>query len=250
MDRPRGADVVTRGKDRCGCAMLRLPAPQELQTLANRRTDISLRISAVALRRSGSDSAHADAARALAERGAEGAEALLDGLAESDPRLREAAADGLAQVNWRAIDEWIRADASAWLKAGLRDADPLVRGAAARALGRVGGDGAVEALTSAATDPVEDVRLAVASALGRLAPNTEREWEYEPGTVGAVPDEPAVEVSAPPRPALRVSEAGSAAESASTPPEAPRPMIECPGCRRLAKPDAIRCLRCGSRLRP
>jgi rRNA maturation endonuclease Nob1 len=27
-------------------------------------------------------------------------------------------------------------------------------------------------------------------------------------------------------------------------------MIECPGCRRLAKPDAIRCRRCGSRLRP
>jgi hypothetical protein len=208
----------------------------------------------VALRRSGSDSARDDAARALAERGAEGAEALLDGLAESDPRLREAAADGLAQVNWRAIDEWIRADASAWLKAGLRDADPLVRGAAARALGRVGGDGAVEALTSASTDPVEDVRLAVASALGRLAPNTEREWEYEPGTVGDMPDETApeelVSVSpVAPRAALPVSEASSAAGSASTLPTAPHPMIECPSCRRLAKPDAIRCLRCGSRLR-
>jgi hypothetical protein len=213
-------------------------------------------MTAVTLRHGGSDSARSDAARALAERGNEGAEALLDGLAEPDPRLRETAADGLAQVNWRGIDEWIREDAGAWLKAALRDPDDLVRGAVARALGRVGGEGSVEALTAASADPVEEVRLAVASALGRLEPNTEREWEYEPGTAGDVTEDlvtddgaadgHAADGRAAARPALRASEA----ESAATPPDAPKHMIECPGCRRLSKPDAVRCQRCGSRLRP
>jgi hypothetical protein len=213
-------------------------------------------MTAVTLRHGGSDSARADAARALAERGNEGAEALLDGLAEPDPRLRETAADGLAQVNWRGIDEWIREDAGAWLKAALRDPDDLVRAAVARALGRVGGEGAVEALTTASTDPVEEVRLAVAAALGRLEPNTEREWEYEPDTAAAAaedlaphdlaPDYGVTDDGAAARPALRASEA----ESAATPPGAPIHMIECPGCRRLSKPDAVRCQRCGSRLRP
>jgi hypothetical protein len=203
-------------------------------------------MTAVTLRHGGSDSARSDAARALAERGNEGAEALLDGLAEPDPRLRETAADGLAQVNWRGIDEWIREDAGAWLKAALRDPDDLVRGAVARALGRVGGEGSVEALTAASADPVEEVRLAVASALGRLEPNTEREWEYEPGTAGDVTEDLVTDGRAAARPALRASEA----ESAATPPDAPKHMIECPGCRRLSKPDAVRCQRCGSRLRP
>lgn len=229
--------------------------------MGSRRADISLRMTAVTLRHGGSDSARADAARALAERGNEGAEALLDGLAEPDPRLRETAADGLAQVNWRGIDEWIREDAGAWLKAALRDPDDLVRAAVARALGRVGGEGAVEALTTASTDPVEEVRLAVAAALGRLEPNTEREWEYEPGTAGdaavdlapedlvtddGMTDGRALARPAEARPASRASEA----ESAATPPDAPKHMIECPGCRRLSKPDAVRCQRCGSRLRP
>lgn len=218
--------------------------------MSNRRADMSLRLKTVTFRHGGSEAARVDAAMALADEGEAGVEALLDGLGDRDFRIRALAGEALAQVNWREVDNSLWAEASALLVSALNDRDPGVRGGAARALGRVGGEAAVDALQAIAADPVESVRLAVSASLGRLAPNKELEWDFEPGTLSAVPVEPAVEVPAPPRPAPRVSEAGSAAGSASAPPAAPRPMIECPGCRRLAKPDAIRCLRCGSRLRP
>lgn len=224
-------------------------------TLGNRRSDMSVRINAVALRHAGSESARADAARALADGGDAGAEALLDGLVERDPRLRAAAAEGLAQVNWRATDGSIRVDAGVLLVAALQDRDSSVRGAAARALGRAGGDGAVEALVEAAADTVEDVRLAVAAALGRLAPNKERDWEYEPDESGdPVLEEAALEEAALEKP--RASEparrpAGDSAPRSTRPAsEGPIRMVECPGCRKLAKPDSVRCHRCGSKLRP
>ena len=252
--------------------------------MGNRRDDISLRVSTVALRHGNSDAARADAASALAEAGEAGAEILLNGLADSDERVRVASADGLSQVNWRAIDDGFRDDASVWLKSALQDRDSSIRAAAARSLGRVGGEGVVEALVAVSGDEVEDVRLAVAAALGRLAPNKDRDWEYEPGQApadfgfedpGRVAEPTARPVAGTPV-ARRGGVAGDGGSSGgeasggeasgggpgggeargggSRGDEArggePLRMIECPGCRRLAKPDAIRCRRCGSRLRP
>jgi hypothetical protein len=232
--------------------------------LGNRRDDISLRVSTVALRHGNGDAARAEAASALAEAGEAGAEILLNGLADSDERVRVASAEGLAQVNWRGIDDGFRDDASVWLKSALQDRDSSIRAAAARSLGRVGGEGAVEALAAVSGDEVEDVRLAVAAALGRLAPNKDRDWEYEPGQApadfgfedpGRVAEPTARPVAGTPAaPRGGVARDGALAEGRprdGAPRDgAPLRMIECPGCRKLAKPEAVRCLRCGSRLRP
>ena len=236
--------------------------------LSNRRDELSLRISIVALRHGSSEAARYDAALELAEAGEAGVEVLLNGLADGDPGVRTTASEGLAHVNWRGVGDSFRDDARIWLKDALNDRDPLVRGSAAHALGRIGGEGVVEALTAASDDEVEEVRLAVAAALGRLDSAVDRGWDREPAaSTGHAPDttsgNPPDTTSGGPAASTTVGPAmGSlarygdvpAAGRTDTPPaprdDAPLRMIECPGCRRLAKPDAIRCRRCGSRLRP
>jgi HEAT repeat protein len=226
----------------------------------SKRRDFSLQLRAAALRHGGSDSARDDAARALADGGDGGVDLLLDGLVDKDAGLRARAADALALVYWREIDESLRADAAVMLASALHDRDSGVRGAAARALGRVGGEGAVEALQAMPGDEVEDVRLAVAAALGRLAPNKEREWDDGSSPFDWPDDDPveraaneraATERARAPQGPARSGPARSGPDRgpATAPPE-PLRMIECPGCRRMSKPEAVRCLRCGSRLRP
>jgi len=233
--------------------------------VSNRRADMSLRLKTVTFRHGGSEAARADAAMALADEGEAGAEALLDGLGDRDVRVRALAGEALAQVNWREVDDSLWAEASALLVSALNDRDPGVRGGAARALGRVGGEAAVDALQAMAADPVESVRLAVSAALGRLAPNKELEWAFEPSygqisdgqiSDGQISDGPvpAPEPAGSYGPVIRGASAGRDAQAAArdtgSASDEPRRMIECPGCRRMAKPEAVRCQRCGSRLRP
>ena len=228
--------------------------------MSNRRADMSLRLKTVTFRHGGSEAARADAAMALADEGEAGAEALLDGLGDRDVRVRALAGEALAQVNWREVDDSLWAEASALLVSALNDRDPGVRGGAARALGRVGGEAAVDALQAMAADPVESVRLAVSAALGRLAPNKELEWAFEPSygqiSDGQISDGPvpAPEPAGSYGPVIRGASAGRDAQAAArdtgSASDEPRRMIECPGCRRMAKPEAVRCQRCGSRLRP
>ena len=228
--------------------------------MSNRRADMSLRLKTVTFRHGGSEAARADAAMALADEGEAGAEALLDGLGDRDVRVRALAGEALAQVNWREVDDSLWAEASALLVSALNDRDPGVRGGAARALGRVGGEAAVDALQAMAADPVESVRLAVSAALGRLAPNKELEWAFEPSygqiSDGQISDGPALalETAGSYGPATRAADTGRDAQAAArdtgSASDEPRRMIECPGCRRMAKPEAVRCQRCGSRLRP
>jgi hypothetical protein len=135
-----------------------------------------------ALRYVGDDYTSEDAAKALAEEGGIGAEILLDAFSEPDSRVRATSAGGLPRVAWKDVDDTVRARAGVRLIAALGDLDTGVRSAAAGALGRVGGTGAVRALRAASADPVESVRLAAASALGRLLPNKIRQWEFEPPT--------------------------------------------------------------------
>ena len=143
-----------------------------------------------ALRYVGDDYTRGDAAKALAEEGGIGAEILLDAFSEPDSRVRATSAGGLRRVAWKDVDDTIRARAGVRLIAALVDPDPDVRSAAAAALGRVGGTGAVRALRAASTDAVEQVRLAVASALGRRLPNKIRQWEFEPPTLDLTPPRP------------------------------------------------------------
>jgi hypothetical protein len=216
---------------------------------------MSMRLKTVTMRHGSGDSVRAEAAMALADEGDAGVEALLDGLSDGDSRLRMIVLDALAQVNWRGVEDSLRSDASALLVSALADREQSIRAGAARALGRVGGEAAVDALRSAAGDPAESVRLAVAAALGRLAPTTEREWEDETSTVVGPP------TSGPATAESHGTAAGTAWASGSAPSsrdtrsgpgggDESRRMIECPGCRRMAKPDSVRCQRCGSKLRP
>ena len=211
-----------------------------------------------ALRYVGNDYTRGDAAMALAEEGGSGTEILLAALTESDPRVRATAAEGLARVVWQDTDDTVRARAGVRLIAALRNTDADTRAAAARALGGVGGRGAVLALRTASTDPVEDVRLGAASALGRLLPNKIRQWQYEPPDPGWTPPRPEPVAETTPTPS---TVAETAPGPAPGPAPSPRPatlpplrpprlrMIECPRCLKLSNPQSVRCHRCGARLR-
>ena len=241
-----------------------------------------------ALRYVGDDYTRGDAAKALAEEGGLGAAILLNALVEPDPRVRATAAEGLRRVAWKDVDETVRARAGVRLIAALGDPDTEVRSAGAGALGRVGGAGAVHALRAVSTDAVEQVRLAVASALGRLLPNKIRQWEYEPPTLDWMLPRPmpepmrssedphpgswqvkrmtpilrmkrtlvsddlsATEVEPEPEPLPRPEPEPSTAPPTLPPSRPPRlAMIDCPRCQKLSSPRFVRCHRCGARLRP
>jgi hypothetical protein len=246
---------------------MRRELAQESAIVAKRRVDMTMRLKTVTLRHGSGDSARAEAALDLADEGDAGVEALLDGLADGDSRLRMIVLDALAQVNWRGIEDSLWSDASALLASALADREASIRAGAARALGRVGGEAAVDALRSAAADPAESVRLAVAASLGRLVPTTEREWEDDATNAAgsATTDLESGTAAAHDVAAGRGTTAGSGwaaglapsggdarSETRSAPGggDESRRMIECPGCRRMAKPDSVRCHRCGSKLRP
>ena len=176
------SETALRILDRLGLAMA--PSVERARQVGDAAT------LARALRYVADDYTREDAAKVLAEEGGIGAEIMLDALAEPNSRVRATSACGLRRVAWKDVDDTVRARAGVRLIAALVDPDPDVRSAAAAALGRVGGTGAVRALRAASTDSIEQVRLAVASALGRLLPNKIRQWEYEPPTLDWTPPRP------------------------------------------------------------
>jgi hypothetical protein len=211
-----------------------------------------------------------EAADALAEEGAEGVAILRRALADLDPRARESATHGLNRVEWAGVDEQTRATLAARLREVLEDTDPHVRAGAASALGQCGGPKALDALELAVTDPVEEVRLAAAAAIGRLEPNVLRQWLCEPSRPRTTPrstretrserDESAWNgsepdglegVAAQEQDPLAWLTPGARPETRSTA-KVPPPRIEmavCPRCQRLCNPTWVRCHRCGARLR-
>jgi hypothetical protein len=211
-----------------------------------------------------------EAATALAEEGAEGVAMLRRALADLDPRVRESATHGLDRVEWAGVNEQTLATLAARLGDLLEDADPHVRAGAASALGKCGGPRALDALELAVTDPVEEVRLAAAAAIGRLEPNMLRQWLREPSRPRTTPrstrgtrseqDESAWNGSEPDGSAgvaaqeqdpLAWLTPGARPETRSTA-KVSTPRIEmaaCPRCQKLCNPAWVRCHRCGARLR-
>ena len=207
-------------------------------------------------------------AAALADEVPEGVAILRRALAHPDPRVRESATHGLDRVEWTGVDDQARATVSARLAEALEDVDPHVRSGAATALGRCGGAGAIEALKAALADPVEEVRLAVAAAIGKLDPKLIEQWTVRPSkpkrsprAQGASPRREAStaeSVQTPSEPAAEDTDPLAwLTPGTSSPPKAARAaksgagriqMVECARCRKLCQPQWIRCHRCGARL--
>lgn len=196
-----------------------------------------------------------EAATALAEEGAEGIAILRRALADPDPRVRESATHGLTNVEYVGLDEQTRATLSARLCDTLADPDPHCRSGAATALGRCAGPEALDALKAAIADPVEEVRLAVLAAVGRLDPETLERWSRPPARPSRRPrtrkSSPSTSPDGTPEPdplawLLPPGQTRSTASRHSV----RKTMVPCPRCQRLGDPGWVRCHRCGARMRP